>query len=221
MSRTEAISRLKDEGQGILASVLEEFFPPPPPIGPDLTLLVTHLRDLTLSEFWYSAILKIYELTTTKRIAKTGFLVEADVAPGSSYTYNLDLTGTDDACICPKFIACCDLGPYGKLTNLVNESPVDAKIEEHHPEWTNKYPARDLPLPTDIPHSLHQGWDYVVFPKRKVKVVFTNGHSTQTAHFVFYADYLAVPYDYAIWLTEEVYLPFVNRLESLILPPGR
>lgn len=191
-----------------------------PPIGMSkVETLLLQIRDLTLSEYWYSAMLKIYELTKTQRIAKSGFLVEADVPPASSYTYTIDLTGTKSACICPKFMACCDLGGYGKLTNLVNETPVDAKLEEKGPGWINKYPAINLPLSTDIPHSLHYGWDYVVVPKRKVKVTFTNDHPTQTAHFIFYADYLEVGFDpYALWLTENVYVPLIDRMESLILP---
>lgn len=190
-----------------------------PVFDEQLQLVLKQLRDFTLSEFWYSAFLKIYELEKTERVGKYGFLVEADVAPGTSYVYNLDLTSTNSACICPKFVACCDLGVYGKLTNLVNESPVDAKLEEKRPGWIDKYPAVNLPLPTDIPHSLHLGWDYVVFPKRKVQVTFTNDHPTQTAHFVFYADYLEIEFDpYAIWLTENIYVPLVERLKQLILP---
>ena len=190
--------------------------PPPVEISPALLTLITELRNLTLSEFWYGALLKIYELTG--RINRYGFLVEADVAAGTSYTYNLDLAGTHKACICPKWVGACDLGVYGKLTNLVNESPVDGELVGRHPEWMDKYAARDLPLPTDIPHSLHEGWDYVVFPKRKVKVVFTNTHPSQTAHFIFYADYFETDVDYAVWITEDIYKPFVESLESLILP---
>ncbi len=181
--------------------------------------LTTQVRDLTLSEYWYSALTKIYELIKTERVSMVGFTVEADVAPASSYIYELNLTTTETCCICPKFLVCCDLGAYGKMSNLLNEPPVDAKLEEKHPGWVNKYAADNIPLPTDIPHSLHYGWDYVCFPKRKMKLTFTNTHPTQTGHFLFFTNYLEVAFDpYAIRLTEMIYMPFIERLEAMVLP---
>lgn len=172
---------------------------------------VYRLMLITLNEYWYTCLLSLYELTT--KLRRHGFLVEADVPPESTYTYEIDLTKTDKACVCPVFYAASDLGPYVKLTNLVNESPVDMEAE-----WTDKYAAINMPLPSDIPSSLRYGWNYVKFPKRKVKVIFANTHPTETAHCVFYADYLEMNYRYAIHLIKHVYQPMVRELEELMLP---
>jgi len=167
---------------------------------------------ITLNEYWYGCILSIYEMTDL--IEKYGFLVEADVSPGTTFTYEINLVPTPKCCICPRFIVSADLGPYVKFTNLVNEPPVDV------PElWQNKYAARNLPCPTDLPYSLHHGYDYVKFPKRKVKVQFTNTHPANTAYCVFYADYLEISYDYGKALLEYVYKPIVDRLRELMFPP--
>jgi len=171
------------------------------------------IKTLTVTQFWYACLLAIYELSDI--IKRYGFLVEADVGPQAQYTYTLNLEDTTKCCVCPKFVSVCDLGALGRLTNLVNKPPISGRIRK---EWQNKYAARNTPLPTDLPHSLAQGWDYVIFPKRKVDLVFSNTHPTETAHFVFYADYLEMDFDYGVYLIENVYVPMVERIRGIILP---
>jgi len=142
------------------------------------------MRLILMNELWYLCLRRLYE--TSEYINVYGFLVEADVSPSSSYTYSIDLTQTNVCCVCPKFTCASDLGGYVKLTNLVNEEPVDFKVRR----WVNKYAARNRPMPDSIADSLLYGYDYVIFPKRKVKVTFNNTHSTETAHCIFYADYM-------------------------------
>jgi hypothetical protein len=166
---------------------------------------------INISEYWYACLLKIYELSDM--LSRYGFLVETDVSPSTTYTYNLSLVGTGVTCVCPKFVSCADLGARVKLTNVVNKDITE--VEMH---WRNKYAARDTPLPTDIPHSLHEGWDYVYFPKLKVQVKFKNTHTSETAHCIFYADYLEINYDYAYTLIKRIYEPMVDQLKEIMLP---
>jgi len=167
------------------------------------------IKNLLTMQTWYLCLRRIYE--TTDLIEIYGFLVEADVPPQSSYTYVVDLTGTKYCCVCPVYVAASDLGSYAKLTNVVNELPVDVQTEK----WLNKYAARNRPLPTDIGNLTH-GEDYVTFPKRKVRVTFTNTHPSETAHCVFYADYMQMELRYAQNYTENIYSVLVSYAENMI-----
>jgi len=168
------------------------------------------IRLMTTTEVWYLCLKRVYEITD--KINIYGFLVEADVPPSSSYTYSIDLTQTNVCCVCPKFLCASDLGGYTKLTNLVNEAPTDFKTKE----WENKYAARNRPMPSDMGPSLLYGDDYVVFPKRKVKVVFTNTHPTETAHCIFYADYMEMNIDLALHYMKNIYSFMVKKLLDIM-----
>jgi len=168
------------------------------------------LRDLLMNETWYLCLRRLYESTSLIEIY--GFLVEADVEPLTERTYEIDLTGDKYCCVCPKYTCASDLGHYVKLTNLVNEDPVDVVSRK----WTNKYAARRRPMPTEIAQSLRYGYDYVTFPKRKVKVTFSNTHSTETARAVFYADYMELDLETAINYMVYLQEPFVRWAERII-----
>jgi len=171
------------------------------------------IRLMTTTETWYLCLKRVYE--STDKINVYGFLVEADVPPLSTYSYSIDLTQTNVCCVCPKFICSSDLGRYAKLTNLVNESPTDFKTKR----WENKYAARNMPMPTEIGPSLQYGFDYVVFPKRKVKVTFTNTHSTETAYCVFFADYMEMNIDLALHYMVNIYDYMVDKLLEIMFAP--
>lgn len=168
------------------------------------------LKNLLTNETWYLCLRRLYE--STEYIEIFGFLVEADVAPSSSYTYSIDLTGTKYCCVCPVYSCSSDLGGYAKLTNLVNEAPTDVLTRE----WENKYAARNRPMPTDIGPSLKNAYDYVVFPKRKVKVTFTNTHPTETAHCIFYADYMQMELEDALNYMRNIYDVLTSYAKRMI-----
>lgn len=160
-------------------------------------------RNMLITQTWYLCLRRLYE--STDLIEIYGFLVEADVAPNDTYTYQIDLTGTENCCVCPVFTCYSDLGGYAKLTNLVNEPPVDVLSEK----WINKYAARNMPMPSTMP-VLTRGYDYVVFPKRKVKITFSNTHSTETAHCIFYADYMEMNIKDATLYMQNIYEPLIS-----------
>lgn len=168
------------------------------------------LRLLSMNETWYLCLRRVYE--STDKIEIYGFLVEADVSPSDTYTYSIDLTTTDKCCVCPKYTCASDLGGYAKLTNFVNEAPTDFKSKR----WENKYAARNRPMPTNIADNLLYGYDYVVFPKRKVKVTFTNNHTTETAHCIFYADYMEMNIDLALLYMKNIYDLLVDKMFGIM-----
>jgi len=173
---------------------------------------IKRLYFLTVTNFWYRVLRIASEMT--KDIKLKGFLVEANVSPSSSYTYEFDLTGTPHACMCPVFVASASLGAWVKLTNLVNESPVDV-VES---EWIDKYVAQDLPLATDMPSlATESAYPYVYFPKRKVKVTFKNDHDTETARCVFFADYIQVEKDKGENLIRNIFIPFKREVVNPML----
>jgi len=165
------------------------------------------LTLLTLNEFWYSCLLTIYEITN--ELERYGFLIQADVPPQKTYIYEIDLTGTDKCCICPVRWNSASLGDEVLLTNLVNETPVDVKKE-----WQNKYAAINEPMGTDSTLAVPK--KYVVFPKRKVKVMFYNTDDSITAKVTFYADYLAMNFDKAKKLIGSCYEDMVKEFMRAI-----
>lgn len=168
------------------------------------------LHYITINEIWYLCLRRIYE--TTDYLDTLSFLVELDVPAGGNKSYSIDLTESKVCCVCPKYMAAADLGEYVKLTNLINESPVDFKVEH----YKDKYAARNRPMPTNIGESLRYGYDYVVFPKRKVKVTFSNTHSTDAAHAVFYADFMRMDIDIATKYMTHIYNDMVAQLLSIM-----
>lgn len=168
------------------------------------------LHYVTINDVWYLCLRRVYE--TTDHIDTMAFLVEFDVPAGGNKSYSIDLTETTNCCVCPKYTASADLGDYVKLTNLLNESPVDFKAEK----YKDKYAARNRPLPVNIGESLRYGYDYVVFPKRKVKVTLSNTHSTEEAHAVFYADYMRMNIDMANRYMINIYEEMVDNLVGMM-----
>jgi len=160
---------------------------------------------LMMNEWWYQCLLNLWE---AGHIDRLGFTVEADVSPSSTYTYDLDLTGTDYACVCPVLYIVSDLGGYVKCTNVVNKEPVDIKSRN----WLNKYALPSVPMPSTLTQ-----FPYVRFPKRRVTVTFTNEHSTETAHCVFHADYLEMEFDYALSYMENIYRVMTLKFSDIIL----
>ena len=167
------------------------------------------LRHLLTTQTWYLCLRRLYE--STEFIEIFGFLVEADVAPQSSYTYAIDLTSGKYCCVCPVFTCESDFGSYVKLTNLVNEAPL-AGFER---KWQNKFAARNMPMPSSAPCLTH-GFDYVYFPKRKVKVIFSNTHNSETAHCMFFADYMQMELSHALNYMVNIYEVLTAHAERMI-----
>lgn len=160
---------------------------------------------------WYHILWVTAELTPY--ITKQGFNLSVDVSANSTYTYNLDLTGTQWCCVCPVLIACSQIGPnYSTLTVLVNEPPVDVK----EPDWINVYVCQNRPLPSDIYTSLQTGFLYTFAPKRKVKITFGNSY-TQAGRFTYFADYLQMTKDKGQDLIANCYIPFKERVIEKIV----
>ena len=158
-----------------------------------------------LPSVWYRIVKVAGEMSGY--INPRGLLIEADVPASSSYTYNLDLTATQYICLCPIFTCESEYGGrYSKLTILVNETPVDVKESE----WINKYAHENMPIPTEAP-PLNAAYDFVTFPKRKVKFTFSNSHSSEN-HMVFYTDWFKTTKDWGTNLIENCYRPFKAKV---------
>jgi len=110
---------------------------------------------------------------TTDLIDRMGFRVESDVAAGDTFSYVVDLTGTDDCCLCPEAKYWSGLNGEVLLTNTVN------RFADVRSDWKNKKPFINEPMPTE------PCWRwYVEIPKRTVEVSFENrGTVTTTARF--------------------------------------
>jgi len=171
----------------------------------DMKELLKCHKLLMLNEWWYTCLLNLWE---AGHIDRLGFTVEADVSPSSTYTYDLNLTATDKACVCPVLWIMSDLGGYVKCTNIVNLEPVDIKSRN----WLNKYALPSVPMP-----SVMTQFPYVRFPKRRVTVTFSNEHTTQTAHCIFHADYLEMDFNYALQYMENIYGVITRELERIIV----
>jgi hypothetical protein len=177
----------------------------------DISERLKCLFYIQVNSNWKHCLDVIYEMTT--RLKKYGFPVPADVPPNSTVkAANIDLTTTDKCCVCPVFYAGTDIEGKTYLTNLVNRPPVDMKAK-----WVNKYAAKDMILSVQNP-ALPFSNNYVKFPKRRVEIWFTNYHKTTTAFCWFYAEYLEMDYDDAIWLMENVWEPMVEELTRYIMP---
>ena len=170
----------------------------------DIKYLIECQRLLTLNEWWYQCLLNLWESGSIERL---GFTVPADVAPGSAYTFDLSLVGTKYSCVCPVLWIVSDLGGYAKCTNIVNLEPVDIKSRR----WLNRYALPSVPMPSTLTQ-----FRYVRFPKRRVTITFSNSHPTETAHCVFYADYLQMEFNYALKYMENVYAVMVDELNKII-----
>jgi len=147
---------------------------------------------MMLNYTWYNCLTRLYELTD--KITTYPFNVEYDVAPGETKEQPIDLTSTDICCIGPIFQCATDLGGYNTLVLTVNEEPVDKKVDR----WKNK--VRTFKMPDIL-----ATFPLVHIPKRKLKVAFTNSHSTETAHNVFMLECMLVKLDYALKYMTNIY----------------
>ncbi|RLI83691.1 hypothetical protein DRP04_00800 [Archaeoglobales archaeon] len=150
-----------------------------------------HFR-MMLNYTWYNCLTRLYELTD--KITTYPFNVEFDVAAGETKEQTIDLTSTDICCIGPIFQCATDIGGYNTLVLKINEEPVDKKIDK----WKNKTRTYRMP---DILAS----FSLVHIPKRKLKVMFTNSHPTETAHDMFMLECMLVKLDYALKYMTNIY----------------
>jgi len=136
-----------------------------------------------MNEFWYSCLLHAYALTDEFTLYP--ILLTAEIAPASSKTFEIDLTGTNLCCVCPIYYAAANLGDEVLLSCLINESPVDVKRQ-----WQNKYLPENEPMTTEM-----TSHPFVIFPKRKLKITFENTNDTETAKAKFYVPGMLIDFE--------------------------
>jgi len=153
--------------------------------------------------------LPIDEVTTVEYVGK---VYNLEVENTHSYLFHSGVVTHN----CPLYAAVCNLGPnWGRITILLNEVP-HPKIRT---EWMFKYAAINEPI-SDEDCAFPQAYTrYVLFPKGTVRIRIYNRHTTDEMCFTWYAHFVKTYLDFGIWLYENVYMPFVEKLKYTILHP--
>lgn len=159
------------------------------------------------TEFWEDVLNLIYE--GTSEITKVAFDLSVDVAPNSSFEYEISLEGTPYVCICPTRTQYASIAGDSRLTVLVNEYPLD--ITEIPSEWMNKYVALNEPIPTEPTTKRIE-----ILLKRKVKVILTNQNPDTTSKISFYMPCMLMDYRKAKDIIEGCHIPLIKDITRLI-----
>lgn len=182
------------------------------PIPPRLNKIEYYLRCLlhvivNKTEFWEDTLNLIYE--GTSEITKVAFDLSVDVAPNSSFEYEISLENTPYVCICPTRTQYASIAGDSRLTVLVNEYPLD--IKEIPSEWMNKYVALNEPIPTEPTTKRIE-----ILLKRKVKVILTNQNPNTTSKISFYMSCMLMDYKKARDIIESYHIPLIKDITRLI-----
>jgi len=159
----------------------------------NIGICTKRLQHITLNEFWYNCLLTVYDLTD--EITKVAYRLYVEVEPQSTFTHEIDLTGTNLTCICPIRRSAASIGPAVTLTVIVNEPPVDVKRQ-----WQNKYAALEEPQTAEL-----RSARICIYPKRKLKVIFHNTHSTEYSLCTFYIDCMIIDFEKGKRMIEYLY----------------
>ena len=167
-----------------------------------------------LERFWFNVLISIYDLTTLIEIV--GFLLEGEINPNSTFEFYADLTPLETPCICPIHVCTSNLGAnWGRLTILLNEV-CHPKLKS---DWCRKYAAVNEPISgNDVPIETAYR-RFVYFPKLTVRITIYNRHPTDVMYFTWYTHFIKTNLDFAIWLTENVWEPFVQKLVRAFITP--
>ena len=165
----------------------------------EMLKVLKSLRHLSLASNWTLCLNALY--STTKYIEKYPIRIDTVVPAGGSFTYEVNLVGSEWCCLCYwcKFAA--KLENDVILTVYVNEEPVDVPDE-----WRNKTPFVEEPCPPNVPE---QPRYYIEIPKRKFRVYVENENTSTDSSFVFYTNYDRTNYEeiglpLAKWWSEDV-----------------
>ena len=182
---SEYLGQILDISKEELEEELKEFL--------NTSIYIKRLQYVTLNEFWYNCLLTVYDLTD--EITKVAYRLYVEVEPQSTFTHEIDLTGTNLTCICPIRRSAASIGPAVTLTVIVNEPPVDVKRQ-----WQNKYAAIEEPQTAEL-----RSARLCIYPKRKLKVIFNNTHSTEPALCTFYIDCMVIDFEKGKKMIEHCY----------------
>jgi len=183
----------------------------------DLYDLVSCLTCIIINEatFWINVQKTIYE-ATIGIIDILGFLLEGEISPESTYEFYVNLLPNNIVCTCPLYFSACNLGPnWGRLTILLNE----VAHHKFRSEWLNKYAAINEPIAKEDAAGPHSYTRYVLFPKGTVRIRIYNRHPTDVMYFTWYAHFIKTSLDFGVWLYENVYMPFTEKLKLVVLHP--
>ena len=165
-----------------------------------------------LPKYWYACLWDIYALSDD--IELFPILVEGEISSGKSVTIPLTLEPLNKACLCPKYIAYSDIAPAVKTTIIVNKDVTRIDVP-----WKNKYVTLSSPTSPEIPQSLEDGANWVVFPKITLNITITNTHPSDSGYYMIYTTGMLVTIDYGIYLIEHVFVPCVRKIRDLMMPP--
>jgi len=159
------------------------------------------------TEVWEDVLNLIYEGTT--EISKVPFDLSVNVAPNSSFEYEISLEKTPYVCICPTRTQYASIAGDSRLTVLVNEYPLDIEVIPR--EWMNKYVAINEPIPTEPSTKRIE-----ILLKRKVKVFLTNQNPDYTSRISFYMSCMFMNFEKAKDIIEDCHIPLIRDITSLI-----